>query len=129
MGRVCIAPVDAGVAVVKTKKSIKKKCDTLWSRIIRSKEHCEMCGGLGKNAHHVIGRINYSLRWDLRNGVCLCVGCHFKAHNYPISFIDWFFLNRPVDYLYITDPKHTQTKTWYISDYEDIYKQLSEVMT
>ena len=126
---VCIALVAAGAVVVKTKKSIKKKLDALWSKIIRSRGACEMCGGQAQNAHHIIGRINYALRWDLRNGVCLCVACHFKAHNSPIAFLDWLWENRPADYIYLQDPKWTKTKTWYLSDYEDIYNNLkSEVI-
>jgi len=110
-----------------TKKSLKKKMDALWSKIIRSRGSCEVCGTACQNAHHIIGRVNYNLRWDLRNGVALCVGCHFKAHNNPIEFLDYLWEVRPGDYLYLTDPEHTKTKTWHMSDYEDIYNKLLEV--
>lgn len=113
---------------VATKKSLKKKMDVLWSKLIRSKGACEVCGGSPDNAHHIVGRINYALRWDLKNGICLCVGCHFKAHNNPMWFMDWLWDRRPGDYLYLDDPEFTKTKTWHLSDYEDIYNQLkSEV--
>ena len=111
---------------VSTKKSIKKKLDVLWSKIIHDRGACEVCGAPGKNAHHIIGRINYALRWDLRNGCLLCIGCHFKAHNNPIEFLDFIWTNIPGDYLYLQDPKWTKTKTWHLSDYEDLYKSLKE---
>jgi hypothetical protein len=116
-----------------SKKNLKDKCDRLYSLIIRSRGYCEYCHNridlpVFLNAHHVIGRINYLLRWDLRNGCCLCVGCHRfnknSAHENPLAFMEWFKSTRPEDYEYLRDPKWQQSKTWYISDYEKIYQDL-----
>lgn len=111
-----------------TKKSLKAKCDKLWSEIIRSKGFCEVCGSnQNLNAHHVVGRINYSLRWDLRNGICLDAGCHTfsrsSAHNNPILFMEWFKKNRPDDYEYLLSKKNLLVKP----DYEQILNNLMEV--
>ncbi len=112
--------------IKKTKKTWKRQLDKLWSDIIRSKGYCEWCGNIGKNAHHVIGRTNYSLRWDIRNGCFLCVSCHFKAHNDPLGFTKFFRKNRYKDYLYLCK-KRKEIAHYTISDYEEIYQNLLEV--
>ena len=116
-----------------TKKSLKKKCDVLYSLIIRSKGYCEVCGksNLILNAHHVIGRVNYSLRWDIRNGCCLCVSCHkfskASAHEHPIKFINWFKKTRSEDHEYLLNKKN-EIKTWTIFDYQEILKDLKDIL-
>ena len=85
----------------------------------------------GLNAHHIITRDNNNLRWDFRNGVLLCVKHHKYgnpcAHKNPIWFAEWLKQNRPDDYEYLKNPKWTKTKTWRISDYQEIYQRLKEV--
>ena len=107
----------------KTKKTWKNQLDKLWSEIIHSKGYCEWCGQIGKNAHHVIGRTNYSLRWDIRNGCFLCISCHFKAHNDPLGFMEFFKKKNPEDYKYLKEKKN-QIASYTISDYEEIYQNL-----
>ena len=73
------------------KKAHMKKLDLLWSKKIRELGWCCVCGKTGRlNAHHYVGRMNRAVRWDLRNGFCLCVGCHTysirSAHQDP----EWF---------------------------------------
>ncbi len=77
-----------------SKKTLRNKLDKAWSRAILSKGKCEICGKKESlNAHHIVGRRNLALRWDLKNGVCLCAGCHtFKtlsAHQNPEFFHFW----------------------------------------
>jgi len=112
------------------KKTLKRKMDILWSEIIRSKGRCEICGKTDNlQAHHVIGRINLALRWDIKNGVCLCSSCHTfgktSSHNNPVFFLDWFKTHRPQDYEYLLKKKN-ETKTFHLSDYEEIYEILSK---
>lgn len=112
-----------------TKKSLKKACDILWALIIAKKVYCEICHKLGQNAHHVIGRINYQLRWDPRNGAYLCIGHHVfskdSAHNDPQGFMIWFKSTRPDDYEYLLTKKN-DVKTFNILDYQEIYQRLKE---
>ena len=67
-------------------------CDELWSEIIKRKAgyKSEYSGKLGKkaggdeilNAHHIVGKPNYRLRYELENGICLTGGEHkFIAHH------------------------------------------------
>lgn len=80
------------------KKSIDKQLDELWSELVKIKAgyKCEYCGTDSHlNSHHVFSRSNYSVRWDLLNGICLCAGHHtlnskFSAHKAPADFIEWY---------------------------------------
>ena len=79
------------------KNSLNKLLDTLWSKAVKvlAKERCEYCGSTEYlNSHHVIGRRNFGVRWNVNNGVCLCAKCHqfssrFSAHQTPTLFSDW----------------------------------------
>jgi len=81
-----------------------KKLDKLWSQKIRERDEvCQVCGNSQYlNAHHVIGRRNRNIRWDLDNGITLCSGCHtFKtesAHQDPAWFMEWFIKKYPERY-------------------------------
>lgn len=76
-------------------KSIDKRLDDAWSLLVklRANSMCEVCGKSNPlNSHHVWSRRNKSVRWDLDNGVCLCVGHHIgvkSAHKDPMWFSDW----------------------------------------
>lgn len=104
-------------------------CDKVYSLIVRSKGYCEKCGKPDSlNTHHIIHRTNKWLRFDLRNGCCLCVGCHIfgpeSAHHGEAYFMEWFRNYRPDDLEYLLDPKWKITKVWSIYDYQQIYGYL-----
>lgn len=86
------------------KKQEVTKLDKQWRDAIRSRDKCcQVCGGTSfLNAHHVIGRRNRNVRWDLDNGVLLCSGCHTfrvqSAHQDPLWFSEWFMENYPDRY-------------------------------
>jgi hypothetical protein len=49
-------------------KSLPKKADDLWSKCVRIKGVCEVCGKKEYlNAHHIFSRHNKSTRWDVDN--------------------------------------------------------------
>jgi hypothetical protein len=57
---------------------------------------CKKRGRL--NSHHIYTRNKKSVRWDLKNGITLCVGCHtfsskFSAHGTPTEFTYWLHKN------------------------------------
>lgn len=69
----------------------KKKLDKLWSEKVRERDgKCVICGksGKGLQAHHYIKAKSRSVkyRWDLRNGVTLCYGCHMYIVHMTASF-------------------------------------------
>jgi len=78
-------------------KGIDKKLDTAWSLLVklRAGMKCEYCGKTETlNSHHIYTRRNRSTRWNVKNGICLCVSHHtfnstFSAHQAPLEFIEW----------------------------------------
>ena len=68
-----------------------KKCDAIFSKIIRLRGKCEKCGSTSNlQTAHVIGRANKQVRFDPENCLCLCTKCHiFWAHREPIEFAEW----------------------------------------
>lgn len=83
---------------------LNKQLDKLWSEVVRSKGACELCGRrppeVVLQAHHIFSRRNYSTRWDIKNGVCLCTGDHiYKAHKDIQEFADWVQSKYGVDYI------------------------------
>jgi len=67
---------------LKTKNSRPtiKELDKLWADCVKARagNRCEYSGKTeGLNAHHVHGKPNYRLRYELDNGVCITKGVHF----------------------------------------------------
>lgn len=70
-----------------SKKTLRNKLDSLWSKIIRSKGYCTRCGKTGRlEAAHIYSRRFVATRWDLDNGLCLCSACHRWGHDKPLDF-------------------------------------------
>jgi hypothetical protein len=96
----------------------KRKAYRIWSEAVRliHNNTCELCGAVsgktkenGKpvilNAHHIVTRDNPVLRFDIRNGCCLCQYCHkysrTGAHRGTIVFSEWLRVGRYDDYAYL----------------------------
>jgi len=64
-------------------KKLKDKCDSLWAECIKRRAgyECELTGVLGNEtplaAHHIAGKPNYKLRYNLDNGICID---NYKMH-------------------------------------------------
>lgn len=95
-------------------RSLEAKLDKAWRNKGRQTARCEVCETLPPeervaykrlNAHHVVGRRNKTLRYDLRNRCWLCPSHHtlgkLCAHENPMWFVAWFKKNRPEDYKYL----------------------------
>jgi hypothetical protein len=101
----CTKKVDSVKKEKESKDSfLNKKLDNLWSKVVRSKGECELCGRkppeVVLHAHHIFSRRWYSTRWDIKNGICLCTGDHlFKAHKDVQEFSDWVQDRYGVDYI------------------------------
>lgn len=77
------------------KSSLEKKLDKLWTTavLLKCNHKCIICGkSEGLNAHHIEGRRNKRLRWEIFNGVALCTLHHvfgkLSAHQAP----EWFHI-------------------------------------
>jgi hypothetical protein len=116
-----------------TKSQLTKKLDEAWSKACKKKAgwKCEVCGKEEHlNSHHIVGRRNRTLRWDLRNSVCLCVSHHKfgveSAHEDPLWFKEWLEDKRWEDYQYLYLVKNTIVK-WTVEDMEKKLKKLESI--
>src|SRR3990167_3212246 len=54
--------------------------DSKWSKLVRERDgKCRRCGRkppYALNAHHIMPRSRSNTRYDLKNGLTLCVTCH-----------------------------------------------------
>jgi len=85
------------------KRSEVKKLDKEWSLKVREryKFKCQVCGSIrhSNNAHHIIPKhASKELRYDIRNGICLCIHCHKfgprAAHQNALWFNKWMRRNK-----------------------------------
>ena len=109
-----------------TRKSLKAKCDKLFSEKIRKQGWCTFdgvddvkCGGSLQCAH-IIGRANFRLRWDERNAFCLCAGHHTYYTNHPWEWHEIIADNWPSIYKYVNEHRN---EIW-DKDYEKVLSNL-----
>jgi len=115
-----------------TKGKLSKKLDEAWSLAVKKRAgyKCEVCG-IGEsghlNSHHIVGRRNRRVRWDVRDGVCLCVKHHRfgieSAHEDPLWFREWLEDKRWEDYAYLYTIKN-QIKKW---TFDEMLERLGEL--
>ena len=117
---------------MKTKRrKLIDKLDKLWSDEIKSKGKCEYCGKTTYlNPHHIFSRSNYSVRWDLENGVCLCSGHHtlssqFSAHKCPMEFAEWIKEKRGIEWFNRLRTKANSVVKYSDSDLQEMIKELT----
>lgn len=115
--------------VTKKEKPISwwiKKCDKAMSILVREKGHCEWCGSTQNLQHaHIIGRSNKTLRYDIINALCLCVGCHiYKWHRSPLEAFEWFQSQYPDRYTYLLATRNILTKNRTVEDYKKIFQDI-----
>ena len=77
--------------------ALGKKCDRLFSELIRSRGECELrgtaeCRGVLQCCHGFSRRFR-SLRWDERNAFAGCAGCHLYFTKRPDEWT-WWLLDR-----------------------------------
>lgn len=111
--------------VEKRKSYWKRQADILFSKFIRSLDHCEFCGQT-KNLQcaHIYSRRYINLRYDIDNCLNLCASCHFKSHSDPLSFYATFLQLWPDRYKKL-QKKRQIIKKWTIDDYKKIIQELS----
>lgn len=75
-----------------SRKTLTNKLDAICSLIIRAKGYCSWCKKADYSklqCAHIYSRTYKSVRWDLKNMVCLCAGCHFYGHKNPLAFSEF----------------------------------------
>ena len=127
------------------RKKLENKLDKLW-RKARGHEYCEICKTLPLSKrvnytkldnHHIIGRKNNLLRWDLRNRLKVCSYHHTMGGAQIIvqdnsggwflnweSDDDWMGKYRPEDKEYLREMRKQTFKHWTIQELEDKVKEL-----
>lgn len=111
---------------------IDKKLDDAWSLKVKERAgfKCEYCGKQNAlNSHHVYSRSKKSTRWDVDNGVCLCVGHHvfsssFSAHKTPLEFIEWIKSVRGEVWFHVLRLKANQTVKLHKHEKEQMLEEL-----
>jgi len=107
------------------KAKLEDKLDNRWSLIVRNraKNRCEICGNTQNlNSHHIVTRTNKRLRWDLKNGVSLCVKHHVfgseAVHENALFFDNWFIKHRKNDRKYLLKEMYSikQRQVWELKE-------------
>ncbi len=106
--------------------------DDAWSIKVKEKAgfKCEYCGlEAPLNSHHIYSRSNKAVRWDVDNGICLCVGHHtfnsrFSAHKTPIEFIEWLIKYKGQEYMDKLIKKANTHRNWLKHEKEELLKEL-----
>ncbi len=119
---------------MKTRKGIDKKLDDAWSELVKLEAgmECEVCGKKDRlNSHHIYSRSKRSVRWDVLNGVCLCVGCHtfnsnFSAHKTPTEFTYWLHETYGDEYMEELKTKAHKTVKWFKHEKEELLQELRD---
>ena len=108
------------------KTSIKNKLDKIVSLIVRSKGKCERCGKTeGLQAAHIFSRGNMAVRYDFKNLLCLCSGCHiFFAHKNPIEFSEWVRGRLGEGQYQVLRRRATVIKQWTLKELQDLLTNL-----
>lgn len=74
------------------RRRIINKIDKWFSDKIKQRDgKCLRCGrDYNLQCAHVFSRSHLGTRWEDKNAVTLCSGCHlFWAHKEPLQFYDW----------------------------------------
>ncbi len=117
-----IARAKRPAKVRKTPKAkLRKIADKLWSHIVRAAGKCRICGSTERlQGAHGFSRRYLGTRWDLRNGWCLCAGCHVFFTHRSLEWDGW--MREELGEIY--EPLRQQALTISTPDYEAIIAKL-----
>ena len=116
-----------------TRKKLRDQLDHYWAVIIKQRAGnvCEYCSKVNYlNSHHIFGRSNLAVRWDLENGICLCPGHHtfstFSAHQSP-AFTDWIKERIGIERYRRIEARSYTIRKWTIPELEELLKEFKEI--
>jgi hypothetical protein len=112
-----------------SRKLLEKKLDVTWSKVVRhtALDRCEYCGSTNTvQAHHIIPRTHKGTRWDVHNGVSLCLAHHlYWAHKDVIAFYEWIATKRNLDRLKV---KGYSVSKWQESELKLLLNELESMI-
>ncbi len=117
------------------RRKLRDQLDKLWAEIIKQRagnrcEYKDCSKTTYLNSHHIFGRSNLSVRWNLNNGACLCPGHHlfnnYSAHKAPIWFIEWLKEKRGIEWYEDLIVKANTVKKWTIPEMEALVKEFKK---
>src|SRR3989304_1233718 len=63
-------------------KKLRKEADKIFQQRCMDSELCELCGKQAYCCHHIIAKsLSNRLRYELRNSIKVCMGCHNWIHS------------------------------------------------
>lgn len=113
-----------------TIKYLKKQAEKLWGEIVLKnfRRECFVCGNkLGVLPHHFVPeRISLDLRYDPKNGICLCQKCHIALHQKSDPMIILIIaFKKGKDWIRYLEQKRKQevhpNKKWYREKIKNLY--------
>lgn len=118
-----------------TKQQIKI-LDEIWSFAVKERDgfRCRRCGATKRlNSHHIIKRQFKALRWDVDNGITLCIAHHTfgndAAHVDEIGFLEW--LNKEnIDYNKLRSRRLNRFEKTFeeiLNEFKETYKNVPDV--
>lgn len=117
----------------RTKKSIKKNCDKLFSQSVRSVGYCELagldhiqCNGV-LQCMHIRSRSNHRLRWNFTNALCGCQAHHYYYTHHNDEWKDLIEDHFPKRNIYLKEENKKGSIDRSLSDYLDLEKKLRDV--
>jgi len=105
----------------------------LYTRLVcrRANDRCEICGKRETiQTHHICGRRNMRLRYDLKNGICLCA----KHHRFATDSVEqdgttiytYMVDYRPYDWDYLITVKY-EIRKWDEFGREELLKLFERI--
>jgi hypothetical protein len=125
---------------------LEKKLDELWRSVGKAGARCRICETLPPeqrcnytklDPHHIVGRGNKVLRWDLRNRIWVCPTHHTMGKPSIIvqdnlggwflnweSDNDWMGKHRPEDKEYLREKHTIPYKQWTLDELQRMIEEL-----
>lgn len=120
------------------KKGLKGKLDALFAEYVRYRDRyiCQRCGtkydpespNVNKRYHcaHIEGRGKETVRWDERNAIGLCYGCHKYLDSRPMEKMEWFKEKFGEDRYYKVYEKSLEVGRFRKSDIQELIDYYSD---
>lgn len=109
------------------KRALKRKCDKLFSQIVRVRGGCEETGGTeALQCCHIISRSYHATRWDLDNAFCLTQKRHMYYTNHPLEWANFVTHKIGQEKYEALKKKALDYKKMKTGDYQQLYAKLKE---